>query len=541
MRSLAIVAALALNVASIACLPVRAEPNSEDRMRNARMNACIKILQQNDKALKDNWRGHCGTEELDQELAGSPADPQQGELRKMFPDRGSIVVDGDISCRNTATPVATTSKCGLGTPTLYPSLQAGAAMRIKLPGNKCGAFIPVLFTNKTDYACNAVQSRIACVDVLHDDKTDRTSIKFSTRRGKNAETTTIEFGAPELAQHDGRISDLISHPQFTIIPELTKGEPVTKKILDATRIQEKDCIDHRRHSPGECARRSGFQADANMQEAIRRYRNPRHDSPQAAITSDGSGIVEFLKSKHIDQIQEQWILFLSIAANEVGLEIKSGEVSAYDPIYGVSDAVDGNSGLSFGAHQIDLGANEDPELKLFWDVVDAYKAQHPDAVLEKAEVAQVCIDLPLRLMTVGALALTYQAAPRMTVALRSSEGFEAYNQRLLGYLAEEVGITASKPGLFKRSMITRVLFSDLKNQIGSGSRIETLANQVVADGIDLSSCQEIVTAEDTMLARLIWKAPSDHSQGKTQYSDRYQNIQRIVRNRAPHEGVSGCL
>jgi hypothetical protein len=540
MRSLAVVVALALSAACLACLPARAEPSSEDRMRNARMNACIKILQQNDKALKDHWRGHCGTEELDQELAGSPADPQQGELRKMFTDKGSVVVEGGISCRNTVTPIATTSKCGLGTPTLYPSLQAGAAMRIRLPGNQCGAFIPVLFTNKTDFACNAVQSRIACVDVSHDDKTDRTSVKFSTRRGKNAETTTIEFGAAELAQHDGRISDLMVNPQFTIIPELTNGEPVTQKILDATRIQEKDCIDNHRHSPGECAKRARFQADANMQEAIRRYRNPRHDSPQAVIRRDGSSIVEFLKSKHVDQIQEQWILFLSIAANEVGLELKNGEVSTYDPIYGVSDAVDANSGLSFGAHQIDLGANEDREVKLFWDVVDAYKAQHPDAALQKAEVAQNCVDLPLRLMTVGALALTYQAAPRMTTALRSPEGFEEYNKRLMGYLAEEVAITASKPGLFRQSMVTRVLFSDLKNQTGSGSPIEKLANKIVADGADLGSCREIVKAEDTLLATLIWKVPADHSRGKAQYSSRYENVRAIVRGHAANGGVSGC-
>src|SRR5262249_17982389 len=156
------------------------------------------------------------------------------------------------------------------------------------------------------------------------------------------------------------------------------------------------------------------QADANMQEAIRRYRNPRHGSPAAAITKDGTDIIAFLKSKHIDQIEEQWILFLSVAANEVGLELKNSEVTTIDPIYGVSDAVLGNSGLSFGAHQIDLGANGDLELKLFWGIIDAYKAKHPDAVLEKTEAAQSCVDLPLRLMTVGALTLTYAGAPGMT-------------------------------------------------------------------------------------------------------------------------------
>jgi len=539
MRSLVFLTALMLSVSFVAG-SVGAAPNSTDRMRNERMNACIKILQQNDKALKNNWRKRCGTDELNQELAGTPADPRQSELARAFTNRETIIVESDSACRNTVTPVAMTSKCGLGTTDLYPSLQSGAAVRIRLPGNKCGAFIPILLTNKTDFACNATQSRIACIDVSHDERTDRTSIKFSTRKARNAETTTIEFGAAELAQHNGRISRLISHPQFTIVPELSGGTSLTKKILNATRAQEKDCNDNRRHVPAECARRARFQADANMQEAIRQYRNPRHDSPKPVINKDGENIVAFLRSKQIDKIQELWILFLSIGLNEVGLEVKDSGLTAYAPIYGVSDAVKDNSGLSFGAHQIDLGANEDSELQLFWDVINAYKARHPDAILDKADVARNCVDLPLRLMTVGALALTYQAAPRMTVALRSTEGFNEYNRRLTAYLAEEIQITGAKPGLFKKSMITRILFSDLKNQRGSGSPIEKLAKAAVARQDDLNSCKDVVVAEDSILATLIWKKPSDLSRGKNQYAVRYENIRKIVRSRVANGGVSGC-
>jgi hypothetical protein len=68
----------------IACVSAQAGPNSEDRMRNSRINACIKILQSNDKTLKNWWQGHCGTEELDRELADNPASPEQTELSKAF-------------------------------------------------------------------------------------------------------------------------------------------------------------------------------------------------------------------------------------------------------------------------------------------------------------------------------------------------------------------------------------------------------------------------------------------------------------------------
>ncbi|WP_229266846.1 hypothetical protein [Leptospira sp. severe_002] len=529
MRSLAFAVALVSSASFLACLPAY---SSDNTMRNARMNACVKILQQNDKALRNTWRGRCTPAEVENEIAGTPADPKI-ELTTLFTSKTTIVVPGDNTCSNSTTPVATTAKCGLGTSSLYPNLQSGAAMRIKLPGNKCGAFIPILLTNKTDFACNAVQSRIACVDASYDSNTDRTTIKFSTKKTGNAETTTIEFGAAELAQHGGRVSDLITHPQFTIVPELTdKGDSLTKAILAATTAQENACNDNNTHSPAECARLARFQADANMQEAIRRYRNPRHDSPKPIITKDGENLVAFLKSKQIDKIQEQWLLFLAVAMNEVGLDVKPSEVTTYDPIYGVSDAVKDNSGLSFGAHQIDLGANDDNEVKLFWDVIDAYKAKNPDAILDKAGIAKNCVDLPLRLMTVGALALTYQATPRMTVALRSTEGFDEYNKRLLAYLAKEVQITGSKQGLFKKSLVTRVLFSDLKNQAGSGSLVEKLANQAVADGLDLNSCTAIKATEDSMVATLREQRPN--------YEKRYRTVRDIVRARVANGGISGC-
>jgi hypothetical protein len=529
----------------IACASAQAASNLEDKMRNNRINACIKLLQANDKALRNWWQGHCGTDELDEELANNPAGPEQTELSKAFSTKESVAMEADRTCANNGTPVAMTPKCGLGTSSLYPSLEAGAAIQIRLPEHKCGTFIPILFTNKTDFACNAMQTRIACVDVSHDDKTDRTTVRFSARRTKNAEATTIEFGAAELAQHNGRISDLITHPQFTIIPALTGGKSITKTILDKTQAQETDCVNSHRHSPDDCTRRARFQADANMQETIRRYRNPRHDSTKEAITEDGVGIVDFLRRKHVDQIEEQWLLFLSIAANEVGLKLKNGRItSTDDPIYGVSDAVDGNSGLTFGAHQIDLGANEDPEVKLFWDVIDAFKMHHPDAVLNKAKVAHDCIDLPLRLMTVGALALTYQASPRMTTALRSPEGVHEYNKRLLTYLTEETERIDGLHGLFRKSMIARILYADLQNQWGTKSskvtNLATQADKIISTGIELNSCKDIAIAEDKLLATLIWKDPTNQSSKRNQYADRYEHIRDIVRSQAVHAGITGC-
>jgi hypothetical protein len=514
------------------CPPIHPEPGQADQLWRARIRACVRKLQRNDKSLRSKWEGHCGSVEFSSG-SGSPAE----KLRKMFIDDMSIVVADKGSCGNEGRPVAVTSRCGLGSRALDPAMKA-AAVRVPLPGNRCGGFIPVLLTNKSRFACNAVRSRIACLDASYDAHNDRTRITFSTRSRGSGEAASIEFGAREFRRLNGRIDKLIAHPNFTIVPEFSGSESVARGIAEATDLQAQKCIKSRR-SRAKCRRQAMFYADAKLQEVVRRYRNPRHDSSRDALVRDSSMVIAFLKTNGIDRIEEQWLLFLAIAANEVGLKPYEGESITKEPIYGLSDAVDYDSGLTFGVHQIDLGASGDRELRLFWDVIDAYRAAHADRVLDNAEDARSCLELPLRLMTVGALAVTYQSAPKLTLALRSPEGVEAYNRRLLSYLAEEARITAAKSGLFRHSMIVRILFSDLKNQVGTGSGIERLANEL-STGIDLTSCAKVVEAENRILEKLIWNSPGNPLGGKTQYAYRYENIRKIVRGLAAHGGVSKC-
>src|SRR5262249_44306052 len=59
-------------------LPARSEPSPQERAWNTRMNVCVKALQHDDKALRNNWRGHCGVTDL---AAGSAAAER---LRNIF-------------------------------------------------------------------------------------------------------------------------------------------------------------------------------------------------------------------------------------------------------------------------------------------------------------------------------------------------------------------------------------------------------------------------------------------------------------------------
>ena len=110
-----------------------------------------------------------------------------------------------------------------------------------------------------------------------------------------------------------------------------------------------------------------------------------------------------------------------------------------------------------------------------------------------------CIDLPLRSMTVKALELTYQTAPKMTEALRSREGMSAYNERFKTYLDEEVRSLSALRGFYQKSMIARMLYADLRNHKGTGRRINELIDEIVPPSDDLSTCLAISRAEDKIL------------------------------------------
>jgi hypothetical protein len=512
------------------------EPTQEDLNRNARMNQCIKLLQPQDKGLRNHWRRHCSEDEVDDEL-GTPAEPMSVQS---FADAVNVdaIEDSDCDSPLPYTPVAETRACGLGTKTLLTNLSERAVIRIKLPGNKCARFIPLLLTNKTDFACNAVQTRIACVDANYDRARDITSLTLSTRRGGTPDFTKVSITRSDVQRTNRPLTDIVSHPQFVLLPvKVGRTENIIKAIAEKLDSTRNACRKSGR-SRQKCDNRSIAKADAFMQEWERRYRNPRRDSPKAAMLADARSLVKYLRDNGVDKKIEHWLLFLSIAQNEVGLNLSPSEV--VDPIYGLSDAVDGNSGLSFGAHQIDIGANSGDEVKLFWDVMAVFLANHSDRSLAAASSMKPCVNLPLRLMTVRALSLAYSAAPSMTQALRSQEGVAKYNRRLLNYLDEQVQKTNALPGLFGKSMIARTLYTDVENQSGRASRVQSLVRDIVPMHKKLSLCRNVVEAEDKLLAAMIWKNPHDHSQGKTAYSERYENISKIIRDKAHKGGVTDC-
>jgi len=125
--------------------------------------------------------------------------------------------------------------------------------------------------------------------------------------------------------------------------------------------------------------------------------------------------------------------------------------------------------------------------------------------------------------------------------LYSEAGMTAYNEHLKKYLAEAVPSTTTLPGLFQKSLIARVLYADQMNQHGQADDVKDLVDKQSASGRDFGRCDNITVAENEILARVIWKDPSDHTIGKRPFSNRYKTIQRIVRANAVNGGLSGCV
>ena len=516
--------------------------------QNANMNACIQILRRDDNALQNRWIGRCGEDELNQEIGDTnPVSDERTAFKNLFASRSSVVIEDSSICENPPgrTPVALGPKCGKASDTLSENLNADAAVSIKLPDNKCARFIPLLLTNKDGkFACNAVKSRIACVDSSYDPTTNRTTIKFSTRRTGTPETSTIVIGPEDISAHQGRVDDFISHAQFALLPAKflkdNKDIDVLATVNAAVQKDKDQCTAVPGQTRNKCLKRTITRSDSLMQETLRNYRNPKHVTTAANRKKEAEGLISFLKSKGIDKKLEQWVLLLSIAKNEVGLEVKNASVDAYDPIYEMSDAIADNSGLSFGAHQVDIGANSGDDVSMFWSILDRYKAQQSDAVLTEAKAMASCVQLPLRYMTVKALQLTYRAAPSMSKATGSQDGVDTYNASLEQFLSKSTSSAANLDGFFKKSLMARVWYIDIDNQSGHPERLVKGMNEVIKPADDIASCSGVAAAEQRLLDWLTWKDVNDHTQGHKPFFGRYQTISEIVRSHAPKEGHTNC-
>jgi hypothetical protein len=100
-------------------------------------------------------------------------------------------------------------------------------------------------------------------------------------------------------------------------------------------------------------------------------------------------------------------------------------------------------------------------------------------------------------------------------------------------------------GLFKSSMLARILFSDHENQYGPSQTVVNRARTASVNK-DLSSCEGVQSAEDDLLELMIWKWSNGQKvvvNGQAvhaPYYKRHETVRDTIRKNAPTGGRSQC-
>lgn len=376
-----------------------------------------------------------------------------------------------------------------------PSTTLGAVRRIALAGGRCLHVIPVMLTDKPDgFTCNAVKARPACIVNVRNEGA-KTIVTLAGGRESNALKAEVTIAA-EPVRHMPLMAKSRAGPLMALIPaDMTVGgqerdaQGFLRHYIDHTLTT---CVGSATH----CREQATFQADRAVGELMRRVWNPRPLLSREDRTTDYQDLISRVLSGDLGRFDREKKLFAKL--------IMQNEVSGSSP-YQMLDAVIRNSGVSWGAHQIDIGANEAGEVNLFWDTLRRWRkapgtGDYPK--LREADQVRACLSQPIRNFFVDHLALLYGSLPDMNKGFRSQMGKASYEARFKTYLDEEVSRGVALGGLFKKSPFAWMYYVDQRNQRGA-----TRANALKVIGEDMSaselaSCAGVVAGEERLVSAI---------------------------------------
>lgn len=384
--------------------------------------------------------------------------------------------------------------------------------RVPLGGGRCLHVLPLVMTDKTDgFTCNAVRFRPACVRGIAS-RDGKTYVTLGDGRERTAITADIVIdGTPE--HHQPVFARASQGPVFVLLPadvtisgDLRDSSGFLAHYVERTR---ETC----QGSAAHCREQALYQADRAAGELIRRVWTPRPLVAKEDRKKDFDEFAADIAARDLGRFNKQKQLFARL--------ILENEVSGSSP-YQMLDAVIRNSGLSWGAHQIDIGANSGEEPKLFWDTLRAWRrapgtGDYPS--LRKADRHRACLSQPIRNMFTEHLSLLFEAVPDMTRGMRATASRDAYKKRFVAYLDEEVPEAARLKGLFQHSPFAWIYFIDVRNQRGAG-KARKLREIGEALDDDAPSCSDVAEGEASLV---------DYIKSITDEGDHY-DIDRRVKN-----------
>lgn len=432
----------------------------------------------------------------------------------------------------TAAPVSP-GKCGRGTE-LIDTMKA-SPIRVRFSNGSSVGFYPLLLTDKNrgEWSCNRIKLRSACVVSQRDNGDGTVDVTLKTQNVPRAAEEVHRVRA------DGTVQPSADSKYFVLLPRLKRNSSGSStdrgdKILAGA--GKAKC----NGSPRECKAERGVYVERVALDELRRFRMPR-----ILTADDRKGDAKALADLASSLNGDRKLVHLSIAASEVGWTPASRSV--VDSPFEVVDAILGDSGPSYGIHQIDLATNGSQDVVPFRKLMpvilsDLSASQNsalqppPGPVGDKP----FQFEKPIRGWPIKLAADFYATVPAMVRRIRTPEFRATYMAQYQDFLKTSTGCMASlaaRGGVFAVSKVAQLYVLDVDNQFGSG-RSRKLA--AYAKTLDKSNSDG---AEKKMRDYLIENTKYGRTEaGAHDIGRRFNNIRSIVgaHDPAPSGNKSDC-
>jgi hypothetical protein len=451
------------------------------------MNTCFQQIQSEPegRAFKRGWLGDCS---IPKEALDYQPGVEEQENAARAPD---FIETGPACSKPLPTSVAYDPKqCGR-TNNFFKSYQS-ASIRINLSGGRCMHVIPLLLTDKTDgFTCTAVRTHVPCVrDVVQQD--GKTRVTLSSVAAGNGSIATVTVG------DDPKSSDLMfaqapGQPFFALMPTTFDNYGDNRSVIPFLHSQlkqiQKQC--EQDHGQAHCGEQLPYHAERLIVEQLRRAWSPRVRLSDTEKRQDREAFAVAVRNvaNGPHTTPDQKALLRSIVANEVG----------EDSPYQLLDAITDMSGPSWGANQIDIGANGEEEINLYWRILSSGQSNMSSPRVLKALKYRACFSAPIRHYYVSQLSDFYRTVPDFNRSLRDEKGRDAYNNFFLNWLQTETVNAAHFSGLFKVSAFARLFYVDIKNQFGIGRAAGLKKSGEEFEPSWFGRCQSILSKENELV------------------------------------------
>lgn len=433
-------------------------------------------------------------------------------------DRDNLDAVAASSALPTATSATLLTSCGIGTEIAetFPA----SALRVSFQDGAIKEFYPLLLTDKTPglWTCNKIKVRTACV-VRQDINPDGSvSVTLKTKIDPLAATET------HRVLRDGAVVPPADGKYFVLLPRfrLLRGKLVDRGLKVAAAVE-----DYRSASGdnSHLAERNVAGERAALAE-LRRFRMPR-----VLSESDRESDATTLQALTDQLAGDERLIHRAIAASEIGWV--PGQKRVTDSPFELVDAILGNSGPSYGIHQIDLATNGGSDVVPFRlampEILKAMGTTSTSPLKPPAGpigTKRFAFEKPIRGWNIALTAEFYRSVPYAVAAIRSYKFRDKYISVYHDYLRSSAacmkGLTRLG-GIFLTSKVAQLYIVDVANQFGS-SRAATLAQAAKDfDGSDDGFNEDGM--RDFMIAQTGY---GQTNEGAADIRRRFENIRHIA-------------